>query len=72
MKINRYQEAYDEFREALNVDPNHAEAHHNLAVILYLAKRYDDAMKHLVAAKEQNANVNPQFEKALNDKLNGK
>jgi tetratricopeptide (TPR) repeat protein len=34
------------FQAALQVEPNHAEAHNNLATVLMALKRYEEAISH--------------------------
>ena len=65
MQMQRYNEAYRRFLQAIEVDPEHGDAQHNLAIILYMARRYDDAWLHLQLAKQYGAETSPQFEEAL-------
>lgn len=69
LRMQRYNEAYRQFLQAIEVDPEHGDAHHNLAIILYMARRYDDAWLHLQLAKQYGAETNPQFEEALNQAM---
>jgi tetratricopeptide (TPR) repeat protein len=54
-------EASGQFNKTIELDPNHGDAHNNLAVIYYLTKQYDLAWKHLRLAEESGAKVNPKF-----------
>ena len=54
-------EASEQFHRAIALDPNHGDAHNNLAVIYYLTKQYDLAWKHLRLAQKLGAKVNPKF-----------
>ncbi|MGD8537793.1 MAG: tetratricopeptide repeat protein [Candidatus Aminicenantes bacterium] len=54
-------EASEQFHRTIALDPNHGDAHNNLAVIYYLTKQYDIAWKHLRLAEENGAKVNPKF-----------
>ena len=60
-----FADAEREFREALSADPKVGEAHNNLAVVLMLVKRYDEAEKEVVAAEAAGFKVNPQFKADL-------
>lgn len=54
-------EASEQFTRTIALDPNHGDAHNNLAVIYYLTKKYDLAWKHMRLAEENGAKVNPKF-----------
>jgi len=46
LRQNRYDEAEDQFRKALRLQPNSADAHSNLAVALQRHGRRDEALEH--------------------------
>lgn len=70
MKLGRYEEAYSEYMKAIETDQDYADAYTNLAVLLYTVKEYEDSWLVLQAARENGAEINPEFEKALVSKLN--
>ncbi|PKM92085.1 MAG: hypothetical protein CVU81_02380 [Euryarchaeota archaeon HGW-Euryarchaeota-1] len=43
--LKRYENAEKEFREAIRINPNLAEAHNNLGILLKDLNRYDEAEK---------------------------
>jgi protein O-GlcNAc transferase len=69
LRLKKYNEAFENYQRAVQADPKLAEAHHNLALIYYMAKQYENSWKHLELAKQYGAKTNPDFEKALKEKL---
>lgn len=67
--LERYEEAYAQYVKAIEKNEKYGQAYHNLALILFLAKEYQEAWIYLQAAKENGAQVNTEFEKKLNDAL---
>jgi tetratricopeptide (TPR) repeat protein len=59
------EEAEREYRAAINVNPKMGEAHNNLAVVLFMTQRLDDAKAEVKLAKRSGYKVNPQFEEDL-------
>lgn len=64
-RTDAFAEAEREFREALKAEPKLGEAHNNLAVVLMLTKRYDEAAKEVQAAEAAGFKVSPQFKDDL-------
>ena len=58
-------DAEHEYKAALQVDPNAAEAHNNLAVVLMLTRRFDEAEAEIKAAEKAGFRVNPQLKEDL-------
>jgi len=58
-------DAEREYRAALDVDPDMGEAHNNLAVVLMLTGRLEEAGREIEQAKASGFPVNPMFEKDL-------
>jgi tetratricopeptide (TPR) repeat protein len=65
-------EAEREYLEALKADPRLGEAHNNLAVVMMMTGRYDEAEREVAAAEKAGVRVNTQFKKDLADKRKGK
>lgn len=65
MKLEQFEEAAKEFREALALRPNFGEAHNNLAVVLYYRRDYPACWEHLRAAEQAGVRVDPQFKEEL-------
>jgi tetratricopeptide (TPR) repeat protein len=58
-------DAEREYRTALEVNPKMGEAHNNLAVVLFMTQRLQEAKEEADLAKKSGFNVNPQFEEDL-------
>jgi Tfp pilus assembly protein PilF len=58
-------DAEREYRAALAVDQKIGEAHNNLAVVLMLTTRFDDAEAEIKAAEKAGFKVNPQLKEDL-------
>lgn len=69
LKMQKWNEAFAEYAQAIEIDPNYGEAHNNLAYIYYLAKQYDNAWEHLQLAEENGAEVNPKVKEMLQEAL---
>jgi Tfp pilus assembly protein PilF len=65
-------DAEREYLEALKADPKLGEAHNNLAVVLMMTGRYDEAEREVTAAEKTGFKVNPQFKRDLADKRKGR
>jgi Flp pilus assembly protein TadD len=64
-RSDRMEDAEREYRDAIRVQPNVGEAHNNLAVILMLTRRYEDAEEELKRAEKAGFHVNPQLKDDL-------
>jgi tetratricopeptide (TPR) repeat protein len=65
LKLKQINYAHDAYQMALISDPDNGDAHHNLAVINYMVKRYDLARQHLEKAKALGVKINSNFEVQL-------
>jgi len=70
VKQKKYQEAHDQYMEAVRINPKHGDAYNNLASLYYMVKKYSQAMEYLKLAEESGAEVNPKFKQALEQQLN--
>ena len=59
----RTSEAIDQYKQALQIDPDYADAHHNLGSTLFLAGRTPEAIEHY----EQALRIDPAFAGAHNN-----
>ena len=64
MVLGQPEEAMSSYRRALEIDPNHAEAHNVLGVALARAGRRDEALAHFEAAARL-APENPEYRENL-------
>ncbi len=64
-------DAEREYRAALDVDPKLGEGHNNLAVVLMLTSRYDEADREVRAAEENGFQVSPDFKADLRRRKGG-
>jgi tetratricopeptide (TPR) repeat protein len=65
------EEAIREYRLAAALKPNLAEAHNNLAVEMYYEGRYAEAWKEVELTRKCGVEPNPDFVKALSQKMSG-
>jgi Flp pilus assembly protein TadD len=56
-------------RKGLELNPDSALGHNNLAVALYFKGKYTDAKQHLDKARELGYSVDPNFVSSLQKKL---
>lgn len=64
-KLKKYKEAFDQYHEAVRINPGHGNAYVNLANMYFMAKKYQKALFYLEKAESCGAAVNPEFRKAL-------
>lgn len=64
-RTNAMADAEREYRAAVQVDPKLGEGHNNLAVVLMLTGRFDEAEREVKAAEESGFAVNPKFKADL-------
>jgi Flp pilus assembly protein TadD len=60
-----HDEAEREYRAALRADGSFGEAHNNLAVVLMMTGRLDEAQRHLDSAEAAGFAVDPRFKRDL-------
>ena len=64
-KLRKLEEAYDQYQEAIRINPHYGEAYNNLANLYYMSKQYQKALDCLNQAETNGAEVNPAFKKAV-------
>jgi Tfp pilus assembly protein PilF len=64
-KLKKFQEAHDQYQDAIKIDPSHGDSYNNLAALYFQVKQYQKAMDYLTQAKENGAKINPEFKKAV-------
>ena len=65
MKLKKYNEAHDQYIEAINVNPRHGNALNNLANLYFMIKKYQQALDYLNQAEASGVKINQEFKKAL-------
>jgi tetratricopeptide (TPR) repeat protein len=65
MNLEQFDQAIEDFHQALAVRPAYGEVHNNLAVIYLYRKDYPQAWDHLHAAEKAGVRINPQFREEL-------
>lgn len=69
-RTNAFADAEQEWRNALAVDPTLGEVHSNLAVVLMLTHRYDEAGREIELAEKLGFKVNPKLKDDLKNRRN--
>lgn len=64
-RMKKFQEAHDQYQEAVQIDPSYGDAYNNLAALYFQVKQYAKALQYLNQAEENGARVNPEFKKAV-------
>jgi tetratricopeptide (TPR) repeat protein len=64
-RMKKFQEAHDQYQEAIQIDPTHGDSYNNLAALYFQVKQYQKAMDYLEQAEANGAKVNPEFKKAV-------
>ena len=65
LRTDAMADAEREYREASRVEPKLGEAHNNLAVVLMLTGRLEDAEREIKLAEQNHFRVNPQLKDDL-------
>jgi len=63
MNKRNFEEAEKEFREAIKINPNYADAHNNLGILLQNLNRYEEAEKEY----RESIRINPNYAEAHNN-----
>ncbi len=64
-KLNKLQEAFREYLEAIKINPQHGNAYNNLANLYHMGKEYQKALDCLNQAEANGAEINPKLKKAI-------
>ena len=64
-KVRKFQEALNEYVEAIKINPKHNGAYNNLISLLYTAKQHKKALEYLKLAESNKVKVNPKLQDAL-------
>jgi len=64
-KLKRYQDAREQYHEAVKIEPKHGDAYNNLANLSYIDKQYQKALDYLNLAEKYGAKIHPEFKKAI-------
>lgn len=65
MKLKKYNDAHDQYMEAIHVNPGHGNALNNLANLYFMIKKYQQALDYLNQAQTSGVKINQEFKKAL-------
>lgn len=68
-KMRRFFEAIEEYKKAIEIDPTHRTAYNNMSLVYYSMGKFQEAFDCLIMAESAGAQVNPDFKKALQEKL---
>ena len=71
-RVGDIESAEREYREAVKVDPAFGEAHNNLAVVLMLTARYDEATREIELAQKAGFRVSERFKDDLKARIKQK
>jgi tetratricopeptide (TPR) repeat protein len=64
-KMNRFQDAHDQYLKTLEADSAHIGAYNNLVNMYYMAKDYEGALKYIETAEANGVEVNPKLKEAV-------
>jgi 4-amino-4-deoxy-L-arabinose transferase-like glycosyltransferase len=68
-KQGKADDAIHEYREAIRLQPRNAQAHHNLAVVLYFKGKYAEAWEEVHMSEDLGLEVRPAFRGALSQAM---
>jgi len=64
-RMKKFQEAHDQYQEAIRRNPRYGEAYNNLAALYFQVRQYQKALNYLNQAEENGAKINPEFKEAV-------
>lgn len=64
-KLKRFDEALDQYLEAIHTEPRHASAYNNLVNLYYMSRNYESALKFIDQAEAAGVKLNPELKKAV-------
>jgi len=64
-KLQKFEQARDQYLEAIKTDPRHPGAYNNLINMCYMAKSYEAALKFLNQAEANGVQLNPKLKEAV-------
>jgi tetratricopeptide (TPR) repeat protein len=62
-------DAEAQYREAIRIDPTHGNAYNNLALVSFSLGKYQEALDCLVRAEASGVKINPDFKRAVGEKI---
>ncbi len=68
-KMNKFQEAFDQYMQTVTTDPKHSNALGNLANLFFMSEQYQNALNYLDKAESCGSKPNPQFRAAILEAL---
>ena len=64
-KFKRFGDSFNQYLEAIRVNPCYVDALNNLANLKFMARKYKDALSYLEKAEKCGGKVNPKFKEAI-------
>lgn len=64
-KLQKFQDAYSRYLEAIKMDPKHPGAYNNLINLCFMAKNYDEAFRFVNQAETNRVSLNPKLKEAV-------
>ena len=64
-KLRDYQQARDQYVEAIERDPKHEKAYNNLINIYFMAKQYEKALELVENAESDGVSINSKLKEAI-------
>lgn len=63
--MRKFQEAHDQYLEAIKIDPKHENTYNNLINLYFMTKQYKRAMDYVNKAEADGVAINPKLKKAI-------
>jgi len=64
-KLKKFDEAHDQYLEAIKIEPKHTSAYNNLVNLYYMSRNYELALKYIKQAEANSVKLNPELKKAV-------
>jgi pentatricopeptide repeat protein len=64
-KLNKFQEANDQYLEAIRIEPTHASAYNNLINLYFMGKNYEIALQFINQAEANGVKLNQKLKEAV-------
>jgi len=64
-KMKKFQDAHDQYVEALKIDPRHKNATNNLVNLYFMAKQYQKAKELMEQAESRGVEIHPKLKEAI-------
>jgi tetratricopeptide (TPR) repeat protein len=64
-KLKKFEEAHNQYLEAIKIEPKHASAYNNLINLYYMTKNYEQALKLIDQGEANGVKLKPELKKAV-------